>query len=204
MKKMNFAERTFLIFAFMLTVGMFCIATLPVGYYQAPVTLMTNDWVVFVPSNCPGMVITNSTDFSNSAPVRIRAGSTFTVDNSATLSNAQLRGALIVDPTYAAITVPTNNGYNVRNISLLIITNCSTNAFVFTGFTNGIVGQVVDVINRTGTNMEFKCTNSLSASINQIDLMGVDLVSTNTTGRGSARFIYDGSSSNWNLQSIVY
>lgn len=202
--KMTFAERTFLIVAFMLTLGVFCIGTLPVGYYQPPVTLMTNDWIVFVPSNCPGMVVTNGMDVSNSAPVRIRAGSTLTVDTTSTLSNAHVRGALIIEPTYAVITVPTNNGYNIKNISLLIVTNCSTNSIVFSGFTNGIVGQVVDVVNRTGTNMTFLCTNSLSASINQFDLMGIHDTVTNTVGKGSARFIYDGSSSNWNLQSIVY
>jgi hypothetical protein len=203
MKDMTPFEKTMLSIAGLIMVAAICMGTLPVGYYQAPVTQFTNDFTVYFAAGDP--TTTNNWTYSGTKCIQYGNGITTTNNGTLIVSNQVTRGYSLNTPVYANISTPTNNNYSVANTSLIIITNCSTNALYFTGFAGGVSGQQLRLINLTATNMFIGYTNVLSAGNNQVNMMGLNAGTyTNTVGQGSITVVYDGATTNWLLTGITY
>lgn len=178
------------------------------GFKQGQVTYFTNNGTLYFGSNNPAvMTLTNNIRLSN-ATLIVDGTATVTNNGTSIVSNQTVQGENLWTPLYVTLTASTNHNYNVTNHSVIVITNAvgAGDAIVFTGFSGTGNGKRLTLINQTGSNMVFLATNANSRGDMRINLLGLDggIGRTNTTGQGSAEFMYDVASTNWNIINLMF
>jgi hypothetical protein len=172
-------------------------SSLVIGLYNDPVLI--NPETDITP-NTPLFIVGNGSFFISSNALLVRKDGNVGIGTSTPNTLIDIKGDVAYSKNTVNVLNGMNNDINPGRYSFISIDG-PTAAFSLSGFTGGVDGKILTVLNLTGQNMTIVSqTSSTSSAVNRINtLSGTDIV---TIGNGSVTMQYSSADDRWMVIAV--